>query len=396
MKKFLLSISCAILLLNFSFAQEPEKQQEEAYIFEMIKEVPVTSVKDQHRSSTCWSYSALGFLEAELLRTTGKEYDLSEGFIVYKTYQGKADKYVRYHGTCNYSPGGLFHDISWTWEKYGLMPESAYTGLVNPDTLFIHGELMSITKGLLDGVIKNSNRKLSDNWRNAYDGVLNAYFAAPPQEFIYEGIKYTPESFAKSLKINLEDYVNITSWTHHPFYTQFVFELPDNWLNGSIYNVQLDEMVRMIDNALENGYTVAWAADVSDKGFSWKNGVAIMPDRVIESTSGSDAEHWTGSTKTPDLYAFDGKVIEKDVDQETRQQGFDDWTTTDDHGMVLCGIYKDQRGNKFYKVKNSWGTKSGKYDGYFYVSVPYVKMNTISIMVNKNSVPKDIRKKLDI
>lgn len=396
MKKVLLSILCAFLLVNFTYAQEPEKKQEEGYVFEMVKEIPVTPVKDQHRSSTCWSYSALGFLEAELLRITGKEYDLSEGYIVYKTYQGKADKYVRYHGSCGYSPGGLFHDINWTWDNFGLMPESAYTGLMSPDTLFIHGELMSVTKGFLDGAVKNSNRKLSTNWKNAFDGILDAYMGELPKDFIYEGVKYTPESFAKSLKINSNDYVNITSWTHHPFYSQFVFELQDNWLNGLIYNVQLDEMVKIIDNALENGYTVAWAADVSDKGFSWKNGVAIMPDRVIESTSGSDAEHWTGGTKTTDLYAFDGNVIEKDVDQESRQEGFENWTTTDDHGMVLCGIYKDQRGNKFYKVKNSWGVNSGKYDGYFYVSVPYVKMNTISIMVNKNSVPKDIRKKLDI
>lgn len=396
MKKILLSISCAILLSNFIFAQETVKKQEDGYVFEMVKEIPVTPVKDQHRSSTCWSYSALGFLEAELLRITGKEYDLSEGYIVYKTYQGKAEKYVRYHGSCSYSPGGLFHDIEWTWKNFGLMPESAYTGLVEPDELFIHGELMAVTKGFLDGAIKNSNKKLSGNWKNAYAGILNAYIGTPPQDFVYEGVKYTPESFAKSLKINIDDYVNVTSWAHHPFYSQFILELPDNWLNEKIYNVQLDEMVKIIDNALENGYTVAWAADVSDKGFSWKNGVAIMPDRVIESTSGSDAEHWTGSTKSADLYAFDGNVIEKDVDQESRQQGFEDWTTTDDHGMVLCGIYKDQRGNKFYKVKNSWGVKSGKYDGYFYVSVPYVKMNTISIMVNKNSIPKDIKKKLDI
>lgn len=396
MKKILLSILCAALLSNFVLAQESTKKQEEGYVFEKVKEIPVTPVKDQHRSSTCWSYSALGFYEAELLRITGKEYDFSEGYIVYKTYQGKADKYVRYHGTCNYSPGGLFHDIEWVWNNFGLMPESAYTGMVDPDTLFIHSELMSVTKGFLDGAIKNSNRKLSTNWKNAFDGILDAYLGEVPQDFIYEGVKYTPESFAKSLKINPADYINITSWNHHPFYTQFVYELSDNWLNGLIYNVQLDEMVKIIDNAIENGYTVAWAADVSDKGFSWKNGVAIMPDRVVESTSGSDAEHWTGGTKTPDLYAFDGNVIEKDVDQETRQEGFENWTTTDDHGMVLCGIYKDQRGNKFYKVKNSWGVNSGKYDGFFYVSVPYVKMNTISILVNKNSVPKDIKKKLDI
>ena len=395
MKRFLLMISCAIFLSSFLIAQETEKKQEEAYIFEKIKEVPVTPVKDQHRSSTCWSFSALGFIEAELLRVTGKEYDLSEGYVVYKTYQGKADRYARYHGECNYSPGGLCHDIPWTWKNFGLMPESAYSGLVAPDTLFVHGELLTVTKGFLDGVVKNSNRKMSANWKNAYDGILNAYMGTPPKDFIFEGVKYTPESFAKSLKLNADDYVNVTSFTHHPFYSEFVIELPDNWLNERVYNVPLDDMMAIVDYALENGYTVNWASDVSDKGFSWKNGVAILPDRAIESTSGSDAEHWTGS-KTPDLYAFDGKVIEKDVDQATRQEYFDNWTTTDDHGMVLCGIYKDQRGNKFYKVKNSWGTKSGKYDGYFYASVPFVKMNTTSIMINKNSIPKDIRKKLSL
>ncbi|MDD4142059.1 MAG: C1 family peptidase, partial [Bacteroidales bacterium] len=333
---------------------------------------------------------------AEILREKKIDMDLSEGFIVYETYLGKADQYVRYHGTASFSQGGLCHDLLWTIKNYGLVPESIYTGMVAPDTLFVHGELTAAIQGLLDGVLKNNDRALSTNWRNAFTGALNGYMQAPPETFEYNGVTYTPKSFAKDyLGVNADDYVNVTSFTHHPFYEKFVIELPDNWLRESVYNVPLDDMMRIIDNAIENGYTINWASDVSNKGFSSKNGVAIIPDRYEEATSGSDAERWNGKKEAKDLYSFDGDVVEKEITQEVRQAAFDDWTTTDDHGMVIYGIATDQHGNQFYMVKNSWG-KYGKYDGMFYASVPFVKMSTTSVMINKNAIPKDIRKKLGL
>lgn len=399
-KNFLFLI--LVLIFSFNVNAQSDKlstsKDQEGYIFEKTVDVPVTSVKNQYRSSTCWGFSALALMEAELLRETGKEYDLSEGHLVYYTYLAKAKRYLRFHGDVNYGPGGAAHDLLWYMENYGLMPEEAYSGLVPPDTLFIHGELYAVTKGYLDALLKTPDSKLSDNWLVAYTAILNSYMQEPPTTFTYEGVNYNPKSFLESTKLNVDDYVCISSFTHHPYYTEFVLELPDNWLHRTVYNVTVDELAEIADYALENGYTVNWGTDVSSKGFSWKNGVAILPDRVVESTSGSDAERWTKDEKknTPkDLYSFDGNVIEKEVDAKMRQKDFDNWTTTDDHGMLLCGIYKDQRGNKFYKVKNSWGSV-GKYDGYLFTSVPFYKMNTTSIMVNKNGIPKHIRKKLGL
>ena len=394
MKKFLLLFACAFIAMPI-FAQTDAKKPEEkkqGYVFTMIDSIPVTPVKNQFMSGTCWNYSAIGLFEAEALRETGKVYDLSEGYGVYETYIAKADNYVRLHGHASFGQGGLCHDVTWCFKNYGIVPESVYSGMVAPDTLFNHMELSECAKSFLDGIMKS--KTLSDHWKTAFTGILNAYLGEPPTEFTYEGVKYTPKSFLASLKINPDDYVSVTSFSNHEFYKPFIVEVEDNWLHGSAYNVPLDDMMRIIDNALENGYTVNWGSDVSNKGFSWKNGVAILPDKIKDKATGSDEEHWNGKSKD-DLYAFDGNVIEKNVTQEDRQEAFDNWTTTDDHGMLLCGIAKDQNGNRFYLVKNSWGT-DGIYKGYFYVSVPFVRMSTTDLLINKNAIPKDIRKKLGI
>lgn len=376
-----------------------EEEEKEGYEFTVVKEIPVTSVKNQYRSGTCWSFSSISFFEAELLRMGKGEYDLSEMFVVWNTYFDKAQRYVRWHGNLNFGAGGAFHDVAEVMRNAGIVPESVYSGKVIGKENHVHGEMDAALKGYMDAILKNRNKELSPAWVKGLAGILDAYLGEYPDNFIYEGKEYTPKSFAESLGLNMDDYVEIGSYTHHPFYEKFILEVPDNWMFDKIYNVPLEEMMEVIDHALENGYTVAWGSDVSEKGFSWKNGVAIVPEADLEDMTGTERERWEAlSTKEKQemLYKFDKPGKEKKITQEMRQEAFNNYTSTDDHGMHITGIAKDQEGNEYYIVKNSWGTTGNDYEGYFYASKPFVAYKTIDVMVHKDAVPDNIKGKLGL
>ncbi len=401
MKKTSLKYLTVILLLNIwglcLFSQE-DSQEEDVYKFSILKEIPVTPVKNQHRSGTCWSFSGLSFIEAELLRTGKGEHNLSKMWIVRKTYQEKASKYVRMHGHLNFSPGGAFHDVFIMIDNYGIVPESVYGGLEYGEDMHVHGELDAVLKAFVDAVKSNRNRKLSTAWFDAYKSVLDKYFGEMPESFEYNGKTYTPQEFAKFLEINTSDYVNLTSYTHHPFYKKFIMEIPDNWAWGYAYNLPIGDLMEVIDNALENDYTIAWGSDVSEKGFSWSNGIAIVPEKGRPDLDGLERARWenlSASERDELLYAFDEVLPEKNITQEMRQTAFDNYQTTDDHGMLINGIAQDQNGTKYYLVKNSWGT-SNKYEGFLFASKNFVKYKTMNIVVHKDAIPQKTKNKLGI
>lgn len=369
----------SIVLININTSA-----QDTGYKFKMKKEITATPVKSQYRTSTCWSFSTLSFLESELIRMGKGEFDLSEMFVVRYTYLGKADKYVRMHGNSNLAGGGAFHDVLNVIRKYGIVPEEVYSGKVIGEENHIHGELDAVIKGYIDAVVKNRNRKLTPIWKKGLAGIVDAYLGKIPDKFEYNGKTYTPKTFATELGINPDDYIVLSSFTHHPFYEKFILEIPDNWAWGECYNLPLNEFEEVLDNALKNGFSVAWGSDMSDKGFSRNFGVAVVPEKDWEEMT---EEELSNVFKTP--------CKQKNITQELRQEGFDNFTTTDDHGMHIIGIGKDQKGNKFYKVKNSWG-EYGPYDGYLYASKAFILLKTINYMVHKDAVPEPIRKKLGI
>lgn len=395
-------ILCAALVSSAAMASAAEKeeaQQDTAFVFTDVKVNPTTSVKDQHMSGTCWSFSGLSFLEDELLKNGKGEYDLSEMFVVRQCYIDKAINFVRYYGKTNFGEGGGLLDIPYVYNKYGMVPESAYNGLQYGEEKHNHGELAAVLTAYLNEIVKNPNDKLSTAWLNGYIGILDAYLGKAPETFEYNGKTYTPKSFAQELGLDMNDYLPVTSFSHHDFYKPFVLEVPDNWDHGLYYNVPMEEMQQIVDNAIEKGYTVLWAADVSEKGFKWYDGVALMPkvDRN-KAKEGTELSRWVklkDSEKEDEMYDFKGPVEEIEVTQESRQQGFDNYETTDDHGMVIVGTAVDQKGNKYYKVKNSWDSEQ-VYDGYFYISMPYFLAKTMSIMVNKDAVPSEILGKLNM
>ena len=382
------------------FAQATEKEKPEGYIFTNTKEIKYTPVKNQNRSGTCWSYSGIGFLECELIRKGKGEFDLADQWIVKKAYSDKADKYVRMQGNWTFAGGGAFFDVFTMIDKYGIMPETVFSGSEYGETLPVHGEIDALLKAYVDVIVKNPNKKLSTAWKKGYDAVLDAYMGKDPEKFTYNGKEYTPKSFASFLGLNMKDYISITSFTHHPFYTQFAIEIPDNWIQENSYNLPLAEMMRVINNAIDNGYAVAWGADVSDKGFNWGKGVAIIPEKDVESMDGSDRARWeklSQNEKNNEIYNFDKPGKEKNITQEMRQEAFDNFTTTDDHGMVLVGKATDQNGTPYFLVKNSWGTDNrNPYNGFLYASQPYVALQTINVVVHKDAIPADIKKKLGI
>lgn len=376
-----------------------DKAQDTAFVFTDVKVNPTTSVKDQNKSGTCWSFSGLSFLEDELLKKGKGEYDLSEMYVARQCYIDKAINFVRYYGKTNFGEGGGLLDIPYVYNKYGMMPESAYDGLEYGEEKHDHGELAAVLTAYLNEIVKNPNKKLSTAWLKGYIGILDAYLGEVPETFEYDGKTYTPRSFADELGLDMNDYLPVTSFTHHEFYKPFVLEVPDNWDHGLYYNVPMEELLHIVDNAIDKGYTVLWAADVSEKGFKWYDGVALMPkvDRK-KSMEGTELDRWVklkDSEKEDKMYDFKGPVEEITVTQESRQQGFDNYETTDDHGMVIVGKAVDQKGNKYFKVKNSWDSEQ-VYDGYFYISMPYFLAKTMSIMVNKDGVPAGILQKLDL
>lgn len=380
-------------------AAAKDKAQDTAFVFTDVKVNPTTSVKDQNKSGTCWSFSGLSFLEDELLKKGKGEYDLSEMYVARQCYIDKAVNFVRYYGKTNFGEGGGLLDIPYVYNKYGMMPESAYDGLEYGEEKHDHGELAAVLTAYLNEIVKNPNKKLSTAWLKGYIGILDAYLGEVPETFEYDGKTYTPRSFADELGLDMDDYLPVTSFTHHEFYKQFVLEVPDNWDHGLYYNVPMEELLQIVDNAIDKGYTVLWAADVSEKGFKWYDGVALMPkvDRK-KSMEGTELDRWVklkDSEKEDKMYDFKGPVEEITVTQESRQQGFDNYETTDDHGMVIVGKAVDQKGNKYFKVKNSWDSEQ-VYDGYFYISMPYFLAKTMSIMVNKDGVPAGILQKLDL
>lgn len=392
----ILALACAGTIYA---AADEAKPDSTGFTFTDVKLVKTTSVKDQNKSGTCWCFSGLSFFEDEILRKTGKEMDLSEMFVVRHCYDDKADKYVRTNGKINFSQGGSALDPMYVWRTYGIVPESAYTGLQYGEEKHSHYEMADVLTSYVNAVNRNANKRISTAWRKGFNGVLDAYLGEYPSTFTYEGKTYTPRSFAESLPINPDDYVALTSFTHHPYYTQFALELADNWLWEKYYNLPLDEFKAVVDNAIDNGYSLVWAADVSEGGFKWAKGYAVMPKEKTEADmDGTELARWvklSDKDREKQKYDINGPVEEITVTPESRQTMFDRQETTDDHGMVIVGKAVDQNGNKYYKVKNSWDTNQ-IYDGYFYVSEPYFLAKTIDIYLNKEAVPEPIRAKLGL
>lgn len=392
MKNIVLIATLGLLSLN-TVAQEPKK--EEGFVFSTVKENPITSIKNQNRSSTCWSFSSLAFLESELLRQGKGEYDLSEMFVVHHTMADRAERYVRLHGDNSFSPGGSFYDVVYCMNNYGLVPQEAMNGIMYGDTLPVHNELDAVAEAYVNAIAKGKLTKLTPVWMNGLNAIYDTYLGKCPDKFSYKGKEYTPLTFAKSLGLNADDYVSLTSYTHHPFYKKFAIEIQDNWRNAESWNLPIDEFMTVIENAVNNGYTVAWGSDVSEDGFT-RDGIAVVPQMNRTDLTGSDMARWTGLTMADKRKELTSKPMpEMEITQEMRQKAFNNWETTDDHGMLIYGTAKDQNGKEYYMVKNSWGTNN-KYKGTWYASKAFVKYKTMNILVHKDALPKEIAKKLGL
>lgn len=382
--------------INAQEAKE-EKKAEEGFVFTTIKENPITSIKNQNRSSTCWSFSSVAFFESELLRQGKGEFDLSEMFIVHHTMEERAVNYVRYHGDASFSPGGSFEDIVACYRQHGLVPQDAMPGIMYGDSLPVHNELDAVAGAYVEAIGKGKFSKLTPVWKNGLRSIYDTYLGECPKEFTYNGKTYTPRTFADEvLKLNMNDYISLTSYTHHPFYTQFNVEVQDNWRNALSYNLPIEELMEVMDNAVRKGYTFAWGSDVSEQGFT-RDGIAVFPDasKGAELT-GSDMAHWLGLSAADKRKELTSKPLpEVTVTQEMRQTAFDNWETTDDHGMLIYGLAKDQNGKEYFMVKNSWG-EAGKYKGIWYASKAFVAYKTMNILVHKDAIPSKIAKKLGL
>lgn len=397
-KTFLLAIAAMMTLGVFADDQKKEKDPNEP-VFTTIVANPITSIKNQARSGTCWAYSTLAFFESEILKKTKKNIDLCEMFVANKDYMDRAVLKVRMHGDAQFSQGGSAYDVFYVLKNYGICPEDAMPlpGTMYGDTLNNFNQFFKVMEPYVDAIAKSESKKLNQTWKVGFQGILDAYLGKCPETFTYEGKNYTPKTFANSLGLNWDDYVSITSYTHYPFYTEFPVEVQDNWRQGLSWNLPIDEMAKIIDNAIRNGYTVAWGGDVSEDGFT-RNGLALLYDAKGESLEGSDMAKWLKLSpyeKMNKLTELGINAPEMTPTQEKRQEEYDNWTLTDDHGMLIYGIAKDQNGKEYYMVKNSWG-ETGKYKGTWYMSKNYIVAKTMDYMVNKNAIPKDIRKKMGI
>jgi bleomycin hydrolase len=376
MKKQLKQIIVS-LLISFIAISSIAQEEEQGYEFTDKIRLETSSVKDQGASGTCWCFATVSFLETELLRMGKPEYDLSEMYVVHHTYEKKADKYIRYHGNNNFGQGGQAHEAIIELNQHGIVPEEVYSGIIYGDNNHKHYEMASALKAFLNSLLEGRRRTLSPVWDDAYSAILEAYMGELPQNFEFEGKNYTPQTFAESLELNPENYVELTSFNHHPYYQQFILELPDNWSHDPYYNLPLDELMQVIDYSMEEGYSVVWDGDVSSEGFSHSDGIAVIP---VDEEAPFKTE----------------PVEEKSIDQDYRQSMFNNFTMTDDHLMHLTGIGEDQNGKKYYLTKNSWDSESNEYGGFLYMSEPYVRLNTIAIMVHKEAIPDEIAEKLGI
>ena len=399
MKK-ILSLALLALVATGAHAEENDSTKSNKPVFTTVKENKITSIKDQNRSGTCWAYSTISFFEAEILKATGKEYDLCENFVANKTYMDRATQVVRYHGDCQFSQGGSAEDVLATMKTWGIIPEGImpFPGSLYGDSLNNFNEFFSLLEPYVAAIAKSDAKKISKQWKVGLQGILDAYLGKCPEEFEYQGKKYTPKSFVESLGIDLSDYVSITSYTHHPFYTSFAVEVQDNWRFPLSYNLPMDEMMKVIDNAIDKGYTIAWGGDVSEDGFTRKGLAYAVDGKATQNLRGSDMARWLklAPAKKRDIIDSLGvNVPEITATQELRQERFDNWELTDDHGMLIYGVAKDQNGKEYYMVKNSWG-ETGDYKGIWYMTKTFIAANTMDFLVNKNAIPKDIRKKLGI
>lgn len=370
MKKILLGVTLSVISLTSVSAQK--------YEFTTVKDIEDTEVKSQGRTGTCWSFSTTSFLESEIIRLTGRNIDLSEMFTVRNTYSEKANNYLYRQGKAQFSEGGLAHDVINSVAKYGLVPEQVFTGLDVGQNRHNHAEMIAVLKAMLDAYIKNPAGELSPKWKQAVESVLNVYLGENKQEFTFEGKKYTPKTFAEYVKIDPSNYITISSFEHAKKHDKFILNIPDNFSNGMFYNVSLDELVSVTEEAIKNGYTVELDCDVSEKTFSSKNGIAVIP--------ASSTENDKSLTEI---------VKEKNITPSLRQAEFENFNTTDDHLMHIVGLVKDQKGNSYFKVKNSWGTNQGN-EGYVYMSVPYFRLKTISVLLHKDAVSSSLKEKLSV
>lgn len=405
-KKLLAATALAFAMPCFVNAQEAEQApKEEGWIFSEEVKIPITSIKDQNAAGTCWCYSSLAFVEAELLRMNNKEYDFSEMFLVWNTYMDRAQATVRTHGDISFSQGGSFYDVLYGIKHYGLVPDSELpAGVTHGETLSDFSEFSRVCDPFVEGIVKG--RKLQTDaegnplWRKAMAGILDAYIGERPETFVYEGVEYTPMSFAESTGFNPDDYVNLASFSHHPFYEKFVIEVQDNWRWGTAYNLPIDEFMEVMNYAIDNGYTIAWGSDVSEKGWLRGDnaGIAVLPDLDAKSNNdaGTDMARWIGlSASDRAKEGYSKPTPQRWVSQEDRQIAYDNYETGDDHGMLIYGKAKDQIGNNYFIVKNSWGDY-GKFEGSLYASEAFVRYKTMNIIVHKDALPKNIKKALGI
>lgn len=402
LRRITVALGAGTIIFAASAMPAPQAEQDTTstdsvgFVFTDIITVPTTPVKDQNKSGTCWCFAGASVLEEDVMRKGGPEVDLSEMYWVRQNYIDKAKKYVRMGGKINFAQGGSLTDVFVTADEYGAIPEEAYSGLNYGEKKHSHYEMADGLKGYLDAIIAG-NRKLTDAWLRGFTAVLDEYLGEVPETFTYNGKTYTPQSFAREIGLAPEEFVSVTSYTHHPFYTYFPLEVPDNWRWADSYNVPMEKLKETVDNALNQGFTVAWAADVSEPGFKWREGYALLPaEKTKEDMTESEVEKWlhqSDKEREAAAYQIKGPVKEREITQESRQKSFDNQETTDDHAMVIVGIAEDQEGNRYYKVKNSWDTNQ-IYDGYIYVSEPYFLEKTLSVTVNKNALPADIKSKI--
>lgn len=401
MKKALSAMALAVAMtaVGQTPADTTATDSVKGFVFTDVISLPTTSVKDQNKSGTCWCFAGTSYFEDEILRKGGDSLDISEMYTVRMCYLAKAERFIRLYGETNFSAGGSVADVPYVWKRYGAMPEEIYSGLNYGEEKHIHGELDAVLTAYIKAVSGKHNKKLSTAWRRGFEGILDAYLGAVPETFEYKGKTYTPQSYAASLGLNYDDYIPLTSFTHHPYYESFAVEVPDNWLCEKYYNVPLDEFKAIVDNALEKGYTLVWAADVSEDGFKWNEGVALMPKGKDErDMEGTELARWvklSDKDRAKEKFSFDGPTEEIEVTPELRQEMYDNQETTDDHGMEIVGVATDQTGKRYYKVKNSWDTNQ-KYDGFFYVSEPYFMAKTMDILVHRDAIPSSIAKKLKL